>query len=573
MLPAALGANLLEGWLDEWPHAHYSRGGTPFVHLFASEPAFMDRDFFLDFALVNGKEGMEYEVEAEIEYALTRRIGIVIEAPYSYFDPDEGARENGLGDLAIAPRFLLLDYDRFLLSANIEFSFPTGDADRGFGAGETNLAPRSQHGLIRTRTSHLSLTTTSVFTMPFAGVLAGGALAAADNPPPPTLDTDLFIIPKHPRIQFATTICPMRHLHTLSNITLLPLVLALTIAPAQMALAQWHSATGTTALNMQSLLSQEALVLAGGATGAYRSTDSASSFVLSNSGNDAVGPTRGFTADRSYIYTCTSQGVFRSANSGMTWIAKSSGMTNLLTSGIVQAEAKLFVVGPSGVFRSDNQGDNWTAAGLTGIDTRCIAAIDSTLFAGTNGGGVYKSTNWGAAWTAVNTGLASTNIRALEAKGTTLFAGGQVGTGVYRSTDLGTSWTLLAGGLPSGSYRGFAHDDRLIVAGSFGGGVLYSLNNGAQWTLINTGLSNLQVFDLEIHDGFIVAATNTQGVFRYALSNLADLDNNGCVEAADLSILLGAWGICADCKADQNGDGAVDAVDLSLLLSNWGACG
>lgn len=141
MLPPALGANLLEGWFDKWPHAHHSRLGTPFVHLFANEPAFMDRDFFLDFALVNGEEGMEYEVEAEIEYTFTRRIGIVIEAPYAYLDPDEGESENGFGDIAVAPRFLLLDYDRFLLATNLEFSFPTGDDDRGLGSGEGAIAP------------------------------------------------------------------------------------------------------------------------------------------------------------------------------------------------------------------------------------------------------------------------------------------------------------------------------------------------------------------------------------------------------------------------------------------------
>ena len=230
--------------------------------------------------------------------------------------------------------------------------------------------------------------------------------------------------------------------------------------------AQWQQSTGTAALNFQSLISRGPTVFAGGATGAYRSENNATSFTFSNSGNSAVGPTRGFASEDTYIYTCTSQGVFRSANNGVNWILKSTGLTSLLSHGILQVQSKLFLVGPTGAFRSDNQGDSWTAAGMAGIDTRCITAIDSTLFVGTNGTGVYKSTNWGASWTAINTGLASTNIRAIEAKGTTLFAGGQIGTGVYRSTDLGANWTLLAGGLATGSYRGFAHDDRLIVAGS-----------------------------------------------------------------------------------------------------------
>ena len=345
------------------------------------------------------------------------------------------------------------------------------------------------------------------------------------------------------------------------------------VAPASTARAQWHAAAGTTGLNMQSLLSRNGINLAGGATGAYRSLDAAASFTPSNSGNDAVGPTRGFTFDKNYIYTCTSQGVFRSANNGVTWVAKSSGLTSLLSSGIFQVQAHIFVVGPTGVFRSDNQGDSWTAAGLAGVDVRCVTAIGTTVFVGTNGSGTYKSSNWGLTWTASNTGLTSTNIRAIEAKGDTLFVGGQIGTSVFRSTDLGASWTLLGGGLVTSSYRGFANDGRIIVAGSFGAGVFYSVNNGARWTAINTGLTDLSIFDLDINDGYIVAATNTQGVFRFALSNLVDLDGDHCIGATDLSIFLGAWGPCTNCAADFDGDDTVGAIDLAMLLSYWGSCG
>jgi len=51
---------------------------------------------------------------------------------------------------------------------------------------------------------------------------------------------------------------------------------------------------------------------------------------------------------------------------------------------------------------------------------------------------------------------------------------------------------------------------------------------------------------------------------------LGDLNGDGSVGAADLSILLGAWGACGDpCNADLNGDGAVGAADLSVLLGAW----
>ncbi|MEY3238133.1 MAG: hypothetical protein RI883_2234, partial [Bacteroidota bacterium] len=300
--------------------------------------------------------------------------------------------------------------------------------------------------------------------------------------------------------------------------------------------AQWQQSTGTTGLNMQALLTNGNYNFAGGQTGAYSSIDEAGSYALSNSGNDAVGPTRGFTKDDTYIYTCTSQGAYRSSDNGATWVAKSSGLTNLLGGGILNVGSRLFYVGPTGVFMSTDQGDNWNAAGLSTTDVRSITAINDTLFVGTNGAGIYKSIDWGVNWIAVNNGLnGATNFRAIETKGNTLFAAGPNGTGVFRSVDFGVSWTLLSGGLAVSSYRGFASNAQLIVAGAFGSGVFYSTDNGDNWVEINTGLTDLTIFDLELNDNYIIAATNTQGVFRFALSNLnlsantSDFDVNNTI--------------------------------------------
>lgn len=49
-----------------------------------------------------------------------------------------------------------------------------------------------------------------------------------------------------------------------------------------------------------------------------------------------------------------------------------------------------------------------------------------------------------------------------------------------------------------------------------------------------------------------------------------DLNQDGLVNAADLSILLGAWNTSS---YDLNGSGLVDASDLSILLGAWGNCG
>jgi hypothetical protein len=53
----------------------------------------------------------------------------------------------------------------------------------------------------------------------------------------------------------------------------------------------------------------------------------------------------------------------------------------------------------------------------------------------------------------------------------------------------------------------------------------------------------------------------------------ADLNFDGMVGTADLLILLGEWGPCADCDdcpADLDGNCVVSTSDLLILLSAWG---
>jgi hypothetical protein len=50
-----------------------------------------------------------------------------------------------------------------------------------------------------------------------------------------------------------------------------------------------------------------------------------------------------------------------------------------------------------------------------------------------------------------------------------------------------------------------------------------------------------------------------------------DLNNDGCVDQADLGILLTDWGCTGgDCPGDCDGDGDTDQSDLGILLTHWG---
>lgn len=76
--------------------------------------------------------------------------------------------------------------------------------------------------------------------------------------------------------------------------------------------------------------------------------------------------------------------------------------------------------------------------------------------------------------------------------------------------------------------------------------------------------------------------TLTGGFWAGVCVCLADLNADCEIEAADLAMLLGAWGPCPEpctpgepdetCPADLDGDCEVEAFDLALLLGAWGPC-
>ena len=190
--------------------------------------------------------------------------------------------------------------------------------------------------------------------------------------------------------------------------------------------AQWEESLDSESLDVQSLLSTDSYDFCGGQTGTYRSVDESYSYTFSNSVNDSNGPTRAITTDGTYIYTCTSQGVFRIWDNGDTWISKSVGLTQLLCHGLIYGNNTLFLSTLSGVFKSTDQGNSWISAGMGGIDSRSITCLqDSILFIGTQGVGVYKSIDFGDNWIAVNNGLNSSNVRAIQAQRSSVFAGGK----------------------------------------------------------------------------------------------------------------------------------------------------
>jgi photosystem II stability/assembly factor-like uncharacterized protein len=146
----------------------------------------------------------------------------------------------------------------------------------------------------------------------------------------------------------------------------------------------------------------------------------------------------------------------------------------------------------------------------------------SVIYAGTGGGGVFKSLDGGWSWSDRNRGLTDLRVRALavdpDRRGT-LYAGtGDFGEGgVFRSDDGGLSWEptaltdrwvlslAIAPGEPQSLYAGTEN------------GVLRSVDRGDTWSAVIPGNEPRYVLTLMVEPslpGFVFGGTEGSGIFR-----------------------------------------------------------
>lgn len=224
------------------------------------------------------------------------------------------------------------------------------------------------------------------------------------------------------------------------------------------------------------------------------------------------------------IFAGTDRGLFASANNGELWKPSGNGMPpgDFVTS-LAEADSSIIAGTFSGIFRSTDKGNNWEPAivdsQIVFLEITNLAVMGKNILAGTFEG-MYLSNNNGKTWRKANTGIISTYIASLAARGNTIFAGSN---GIFRSTDKGDNWQEVNRGLIS---TGFGYPfinklflkDSLIFAASEGLGVFISTDNGQSWLQSNSGFSvgPDSVIDVTTFAGSgsrIFAATYNKGVY------------------------------------------------------------
>jgi len=87
-------------------------------------------------------------------------------------------------------------------------------------------------------------------------------------------------------------------------------------------------------------------------------------------------------------------------------------------------------------------------------------------------------------------------------------------------------------------------------------------------------LRNSTNYNPDIHSGpewFNLLPEDIEEPAADVLDCLADQNDDGVVDAADLALVLGAWGSSGD-TGDIDQNGTVDAADLAAVLGAWGRC-
>lgn len=189
----------------------------------------------------------------------------------------------------------------------------------------------------------------------------------------------------------------------------------------------------------------------------------------------------------------TYSGVYVSPDSGKTWMTMNDGLPEYYYNvEFVVANNQVFLgIGDGfggtegGVFRLD--GDRWEATALRNIGGFSLSVIGSRLIVGAYGT-LYISDDNGDTWTERRENVPLAYIRTIVQFGSTLFAGTD-GAGVWTSDDNGLTWSQNV--LAQSRINVLTIRGATLVAGTEREGLLITSNSGVSWVQKNKGLQSI----------------------------------------------------------------------------------
>jgi hypothetical protein len=255
--------------------------------------------------------------------------------------------------------------------------------------------------------------------------------------------------------------------------------------------------------------------------GLFRSTNSGTSWIAANAGLPSAkeeaygfGATPSPSGTGTNLYLGTGSGMYLSTDNGASWILTDPQSPVPAWTSFVAVDTVIFVASNQGVIRTVIDGSRWEIvnSGLTTNSIDKLAVLGPNLYAADRSGGIWRRPLEEMMQPAVPLSWIQLSpaglVSCLALNGRTIFAGGN---GVYRSDDDGITWINMSEGIGGKSIQALAVKGRNIFAGT-NDGVLIATIDSAGWRAIDSGLTSRNIRSFAVNDKCVFSAT-PGGVF------------------------------------------------------------
>jgi photosystem II stability/assembly factor-like uncharacterized protein len=258
--------------------------------------------------------------------------------------------------------------------------------------------------------------------------------------------------------------------------------------------------------------------------GVIKSSDGGATFHAVNNGlpNGTISGLAMSPDDSNVVYVNTQfEGFYKTLDGGAHWTGGNWGGLTL----VMDPNNPKVMYGASGpldyLLKTTDGGENWTYV-ANGLGEALVFAIaidphdSNVLYAGSAGGGAFKSIDAGGTWKPIKID-SNVSVILVDPDHSNIVYAGTDGHGIFKSTDGGRSFVRV-GSPRVASILSLAKSGQTLYAGTATEGVSESIDGGKTWTnsRVSSGLGNVLSVDSQ---GSVYVGTNFDGAFVRSVSD------------------------------------------------------